>query len=152
MLKGLSGKEAWMPDYNPQDRMLTHPFKGITTVEECRNVARIHHREANQLFEGAQQAQVEGRREEARLLTDLAIARRATAEEFEKVARGEVGDPIVAEIREFEPEMFKNFTPNTPTYIAPDEELPPEWYEEMKRPLLGPIARAMAWIGSWISS
>jgi hypothetical protein len=152
LLKGVSGEEVCMPDNSPQDRLLTHPFKGITTVEECLNVARIHHREANQLVEGAQRAQAEGRREEANLLTDLAVARRATAEEFEKVARGEANDPIVAEIREGEPEMFKNYTPNTPTYKAPDEELPPEWYEEMKRPQLGPIARAMAWIGSWISS
>jgi acyl-CoA reductase-like NAD-dependent aldehyde dehydrogenase len=140
-----------MPDNNPQNKMLSHPFEGITTVEECLNVAHIHHREADQLFEGAQQALAEDRQEEARLLTDLAVARRARGEEFERAARGEIGDPIVAEIREFEPEMIKNYTPNTPTYSAPEVDLPPEWLAEMKRPPLGPIARAMAWIGSWIS-
>jgi hypothetical protein len=138
-----------MPDNNPQ-KMLTHPFEGITTVEECLNVARIHHREADQLFEGAQLAQAEERAEEAKLLLDLAIARRARGEEFERAARGEINDPIIAEIREFEPEMFKNFTPNTQTYVAPDAELPPEWYEETKRPPLGPFARALAWLGTWI--
>lgn len=141
-----------MPDNNPQKTMLTHPFEGITTVEECLNVARIHHREAKQLFENAQKAQAEELPEEAKLLTDLAIERRARGEEFERAARGEISDPIIAEIREFEPEMFKNYTSNTPIYIAPDKELPPEWFEEMKQPPLGPIARALAWIGSWIAS
>ncbi len=139
-----------MPDNNPQDKVLTHPFEGITTAEECLNIAFIHHREAKQLFESAQQARAEGRLEEASLLTDLAVARRETAEEFERAAKGEGSDPIVAEIREFEPEMFKNYTPNTPTYTAPETELPPEWFEEMKPPQLGPIARALAWLGTWI--
>jgi hypothetical protein len=130
--------------------MLTHPFEGITTVEECLNVAHIHHREANQLFEGAQQAQAEERQEEAKLLLDLAIARRARGEEFERAARGEISDPIIAEIRESEPEMFKNYTPNTQTYIAPDKELPQEWFDEIQGPPLGRIARALAWLGSWI--
>jgi len=139
-----------MPDNNPQKTMLTHPFEGITTVEECLNIARIHHREADQLFENAQKAQAEDLPEEAKLLLDLAVARRARGEEFERAARGEISDPIVAEIREFEPEMFKNYTSKTPTYIAPDKELPPEWYDETKRLPLGPIARVLAWVGSLI--
>lgn len=140
-----------MPDNNPQYNTPAFSFQGNTTAEECLAVARIHHREAKQLFEHAQQAQAEDRQEEARLLTDLAIARRERAEEFERAARGEGSDPIVAEIRDSEPEMFKNYTPNTPTYTAPEGELPPEWLAEMKPPPLGPIARAMAWIGSWIT-
>lgn len=141
-----------MPYNNPQDQMLTHPFEGITTVEECLNIARIHYREAKELFERSDSAYAEDRQEEAKLLMDLGIARRERAEEFEKAARGEVSDPIMAEIRDGETEMFKNYTPNTPTYTAPESDLPPEWLAELKGPPLGRIARAMAWVGSLIKS
>lgn len=120
-------------------------------AKEFLDIAHIHHREADQLFDGALQAQAEDRQEEAKLLNDLAIARRERAEEFERVARGECSDPIVTEILDYEPNMVKNYHANTPTYTAPNEELPQSWKDELKPPPLGPIARALAWIGSWIA-
>ena len=140
-----------MPDETKKYQQSDYIFKARSAAEDCLEIAKIHHREAKQLFENASRAEAEGRLEEAKLLTDLAVAREATAAEFESTARGESSDPIVAEIRDSEPEMFKNYTPNTPTYTAPEGELPPEWLAEMKPPPLGPIARAMAWIGSWIT-
>jgi|CZKF01.1.fsa_nt_gi hypothetical protein len=141
-----------MPYNNPQDQTPTFSSQGNSSAKEFLDIARIHHREAKQLFDSAQQAQAEDRQAEARLLTDLAIARRERAEEFERVARGEGSDPIVAEILDYEPNMVKNYTTNTPTYTAPDEELPQSWMDELKPPPLGPIARAVAWIGSWIAT
>jgi acyl-CoA reductase-like NAD-dependent aldehyde dehydrogenase len=136
---------------NPQDQTPGCSFQGISSAEELLVIARIHHREAKQLFENAQKAQAEDRQEEARLLTDLAIARRERADELDKAARGESGDPIVGELLESEEVMCKNYTPKTPTYIAPDGPLPPGWLETIQPPPLGPVARAVAWIGSWIT-
>ena len=85
------------------------------------------------------------------LLIDLGIARRERADELDKAAREEIGDPIVAELLESEESMCKNYIPNTPTYTAPEEELPQSWKDELKPRPLGPIARAVAWIGSWIT-
>lgn len=136
---------------NPQDQTPACSFQGISPAEELLVIARIHHKEAKQLFENAQKAQAEDRQEEARLLTDLAIARRERADELDKAARGESGDPIVAELLESEEVMCKNYTPKTPTYNAPDGALPPGWLESIQPPPLGPVARAVAWIGSWIT-
>jgi hypothetical protein len=140
-----------MPDNNPQDQSPVYSSQGNLAAKEFLDIARIHHREAKQLFEGAQQAQAEGRQEEAKLLTDLAIARRERAEEFERVAKGEGSDPIVTEILDYQDDMCKNYTPYAPPYSAPEKELPQSWIDEMKPPPLGPIARAVAWIGSWIT-
>ena len=136
---------------NPQNQTPACSFLGSSTTEELLVIARIHHKEAKQLFEHAEKAQAEGRPEEAKLLMDLAIARRERADELEKAAREEIVDPIVAELLDNEELMCKNYTPYTPTYSAPDAALPPGWYEEMKPPPLGRIARAVAWIGSWIA-
>src|SRR5271157_1913695 len=139
-----------MPHNYPQNQAPACSFLGSPAVQEYLNVARIHRREAQQLLERAQEALAEDRQEEARLLTDLAIARRERAEEFERAARGEGGDPIVTEILDYQDDMCKKYTPHTSTYSAPDEALPPGWLEEMKPPPLGSFARALAWIGSWI--
>jgi len=136
---------------NPKDQSPACSFQGISPTEELLVVARIHHKEAKQLFEHAEEARAEDRQEEAKLLTDLAIARQEMADELDKAARGESGDPIVTELLESEELMCKNYTPKTPTYIAPDAALPPGWLEAIQPPPLGPIARAVAWIGSWIT-
>lgn len=140
-----------MSHVNPQDQTPAYSFMGISSTEELLVVARIHHKEAKQLFEHAEEATVEGRPEEAKLLMDLAIARQETADKLDKAASGESGDPIVAELLESEELMCKNYTPKTPTYVAPDGELPPDWLEKIQPPPLGPIARAVAWIGSWVT-
>ena len=137
-----------MSDDNPHDRMPDYIFQGNSPAQQYLDVARIHHKEAKQLFERAQAALAEDRQEEARLLTDLAIARRETADAFDRAARGEGGDPIVAEILSGQQNTYQ---PYSPTYIAPDEALPEGWLSEMKPRPLGRIARAVAWIGSWIS-
>lgn len=134
---------------NPQDQSPAYSFLGSSPTEELLEIARIHRKEANKLFERAEEAHAEDRQEEAKLLMDLAIARRERADEFEKAARDETIDPIVAEILDNEENMSKNYTPYTPTYSAPDGALPPGWFEEMKPPPLGRIARAVAWFGSW---
>jgi acyl-CoA reductase-like NAD-dependent aldehyde dehydrogenase len=136
---------------NPQYQAPGFTFLGRSSADEYLEVARIHNREAKQLFDRAQEALAEDRQEEARLLTDLAIARRERADEFERAAREEGGDPIVAEILDNEEAMCKNYIPYTPTYIAPEEELPQSWKDELKPRPLGPVARAVAWIGSWIA-
>jgi len=100
-----------MPDNNPQDQSPVYSSQGNLAAKEFLDIARIHQREAKQLFEGAQQAQAEDRQEEAKLLTDLAIARRERAEEFERVAKGEGSDPIVTEILDYQDDMCKNYTP-----------------------------------------
>jgi hypothetical protein len=139
-----------MYNNNPQDQTPGYTFQGRSQVDEQLEVARLYHKEAKQLLDSAQQAQAEDRQEEARLLTDLAIARRERAEEFEKAARGECSDPIVAEILNNQQIQRKNNTSSTPTYTAPVEDIP-GWVKDMKRSPLGPIARAVAWIGSWIA-
>jgi hypothetical protein len=136
---------------NPQNQAPAYSFLGSSPKEELLIVARIHHKEAKQLFERAQEAQAEGRQEEAKLLLDLGIARRDRADEMEKAAREEIDDPIVAELLENEEAMSKNYVPYTPTYTAPEDELPQSWKDELKPRPLGPIARALAWIGSWIA-
>ena len=137
-----------MSNNNPHNRTPGYTFQSNSPAQEYLDVARIHHREAKQLFDSAQAALAEDRQEEARLLTDLAIARRERAEAFERAARGEGGDPIVAEILAGQQNTYQ---PYSPTYVAPDEALPEGWLSEMKPRPLGRIARAVAWIGSWIS-
>jgi hypothetical protein len=137
-------------DY-PRNKAPAYSLPISSPKEELLVIARIHHKEAKQLFERSQQAQAEGLPEEAKLLLDLGIARRDKADELEKAAREEIVDPILAEILDSEPEMFKNYTSNTPTYSAPESELPQSWKDELKPRPLGPIARALAWIGSWIA-
>lgn len=139
-----------MPDDSPQDKMPGFTFQGRSQVDEQLEVARLYHKEANLLLERAQAALADDRQEEARLLLDLAKAQRERADEFEKAARGESGDPIVAEILNNLQTQRNNITSSTPTYTAPVEDIP-FWVKEMKPRPLGPIARAVAWIGSWFA-
>jgi hypothetical protein len=140
-----------MSQNNPQNQAPACSFLGSSPAKELLVVARIHHKEAKQLFERADVADAEGRQEEAMLLIDLGIARRERAEELDRAAREEISDPIVAELLESEETMCKNYIPNTPTYTAPEAELPQSWIDELTPRPLGPIARAVAWVGSWIA-
>jgi hypothetical protein len=128
-----------------------YTFKARSAAEDCLEVASIHHREAKQLFEGARGAEAEGRREEARLLKDLAEAREATAVEFEKTARGETKDPIVGEILDWQEDLCSSYVPYTPTFVTGDEPAPPQLIEELSQPPLGPLARCVAWVGHWFA-
>jgi acyl-CoA reductase-like NAD-dependent aldehyde dehydrogenase len=148
---GASGQEEWMPHSNPQDQTPVYTFQVRSPAEELQEIARMYNKEAKLLFTRAEEALAEDRQEEARLLMDQAIALRARADEFVKAAREEGSDPIVAEILEHQQSQRKNYTSYTPTYAAPDEELPESWLEEEKPRPLGRIARAVAWVGSWIT-
>jgi len=122
-----------------------------SAAEDCLGVALIHHREAKQLFESAQAAEAEGRREEARLLKDLAVAREATAVEFEKTARGETSDPIVGEILDWQDDIGSTYVPYKPTFVTNDEPVPQQLLEELYQPPPGPVGRFVAWIGHWFA-
>jgi len=113
-----------MSKNNPHHRAPVYTFQGRSSAEEYLEVARIYHKEAKQLFARAQEALAEDRQEEAKLLIHLATAQRDRADEFEKAAREEGRDPIVTELLNNEKSMRKNYTPYTPTYIAPDADLP----------------------------
>jgi len=133
----------------PQGRV--YSFLGNSPGEKLLDVARIHHREAKQLFEGAEAAKAEDRQEEAKLLLDLAIAREATANEFEKAAMGEAGDPIVAEILDWQEDLAVHYTPFTSDYVPPEDDAPaappaPEPFSLSKS-----FLRAVAWVGSWFA-
>jgi hypothetical protein len=147
----VSGQEECMPHDNPRDQAPAYSFQGNSPTAELLEVARIYDKEASQMLANAQEALAEDRQEEVKLLMHLAAAHRERADEFRKAARGEGGDPIVDEILDHQQSQRKNYIPHTPTYSAPDEELPASWLAEIKPPPLGRIARAVAWIGSWIA-
>ncbi|MGA9072048.1 MAG: hypothetical protein WB424_17425 [Terracidiphilus sp.] len=127
----------------------TSQFK--SAAEDCLEVARIHRREAKQLLEGAQAAEAEGRREEARLLKDLAEAREATALEFEKTARGETKDPIVGEILDWQEDLCSAYEPHKLTFVTGNEPAPQQLVEELYQPPPGPLGRFVAWVGHWFA-
>jgi hypothetical protein len=136
-----------MPDETMKYQQSDYIFKARSAAEDCLEIAKIHHREAKQLFENASRAEAEGRLEEAKLLTDLAVAREATAAEFESTARGESKDPIVAEILDWQEDLSGGYTPYAPTFVTGDEPAPEQLIEELRKPKPGPIARAVAWVG-----
>jgi hypothetical protein len=136
-----------MPDETKKYQQSDYIFKARSPAEDCLEIAKIHHREAKQLFENASRAEAEGRLEEAKLLTDLAMAREATAAEFESTARGESSDPIVAEILDWQEDLKEGYVPYKPTFVTGDEPAPAQLIEELKQPEPGPIARAVAWVG-----
>lgn len=139
-----------MPDDNPQDQTPAYTFQGRSQTDELLDLANLYHKEAKQLFVRAQESLAQDRQEEARLLTDLAKAQQERANEFEKAARGESGDPLVAEITN-NLQIQRNIdTSSTPTYTAPVEDIP-SWVTEIKPHELGPIARFLAWIGGLIT-
>jgi hypothetical protein len=135
----------------PEDKKSTYIFQGSTQAEEFLEIARIHHREATQLFERANQAHAEDRQQEAMLLIDLGIARRERAEEFERAAKGEGGDPIVTEILDWQRDLCDSYVPYLPEFVSRDAPFPEELQGVEKPRPLGPIARAVAWVGSWIA-
>ncbi|MGO9777208.1 MAG: hypothetical protein ACLPM3_11545 [Terracidiphilus sp.] len=140
-----------MPDDKLQNQPPGLSIQGSAQAEEFLEIAKIHHREANKLFEGAAAAQAEDRQSEAKLLTELAVARRNTAVEFERAARGEGSDPIVAEILDWQEGLNEGYVPYAPTFVTGDEPVPEQLIEELKKPEPGLIARAVAWVGGLIS-
>lgn len=140
-----------MPDNEGTKTQSSYKFKARSASEDCLEVAFIHHKEAKQLFESAQQAETEGRLEEARLLKDLAEAREATAVEFEKTARGETSDPIVGEILDWQEDLCSNFEPYKPTFVTENEPAPLQLVAELYQPPPGPLGRFVAWVGHWFA-
>jgi acyl-CoA reductase-like NAD-dependent aldehyde dehydrogenase len=134
------------PDPTP-----VYSFQGSSPADELLEIARLHHKEAKQLLDSAHAAEAEERHEEAKLLMDLANSRRERAEEFERAARGEGGDPIVAEILDSQEDICHSYTPHTSTYAPVDGKLPEGWLDEYAPPPTSRIARAVAWIGGLIA-
>jgi hypothetical protein len=149
--QALASQELRMSDDNRRNHELPADYasQGSSPTEELREIARIHHREAKELLEHSQQAKAEGREEEAKLLMDLWVAREERAEEFEKAARGEGGDPIVTEILDWQEDLCGNYTPPTMEFFTEEELASQELPEYLQAPPLGRIARAVAWFGSW---
>jgi hypothetical protein len=140
-----------MRDETKKYQQSDYVFKARSPAEDCLEIAKIHHREAKQLFDNASRAEAEGRLEEAKLLKDLAVARDATAFEFELAAQGETSDPIVAEILDWQEDLSGGYVPYKPTFVTGDEAAPEQLVEELKQPKPGPIARAVAWVGGLIT-
>jgi len=139
-----------MPDnnLNLQDQQPLYSFQGGSPADELLEIARIHHLEAQQLHQRALEARAEEREEEAKLLMDLSVSREERAVEFEKAARGEGGDPIVAEILDSQEEMRDGFGPRYVPSFIPKEDLFPlkKFPKEEKSSLPKPIARFLAWL------
>jgi hypothetical protein len=136
-----------MSDDSMGDQAPAYTFLGNSPADELLEIARLHHVYSKRLFDRAQTAQDENRQEEAKLLMDLAIAQRERAKEFERAARGERDDPIVAEILDWQQDQLDHSSPRyTPTFISKEDQLIVKLPEHMKVPPPGRIARAMAWI------
>jgi hypothetical protein len=140
-----------MADVKQKQVPSAYIFKGRSAAEDCLEIAHIHHREAKKLFDGARSAEAEGRKEEAKLLNDLAIAREATAVEYEKTARGESSDPIVEEILDWQEDHCHTYVPYQPTFVTGDEPVPEELLAETWQPPPGPLTRLLAWVGHWFA-
>jgi len=143
-------QENNMPDEAPPEQTPVYTFQGNTPAEVPLEIARIHHLEAKQLFERAQEAEVADRPEEAKLLKHLAAARKETAVEFEKVAKGEASDPIVTEILDWQEDIAENYVPYQSTYVAPDDGPPPVLPPKPKT-LTGILLNFVAWVGGWFA-
>lgn len=143
-------QEDRMSANNTHGKTSAYTFQGDSPADEFLEIARIHHREAKQLFDSAEKAFAEDRQEEAKLLMDLAISRRARADEFDRAARGQGGDPIVSEILDSQEEMCTKYTPYAPTFLSKEELVLTKSPDDAK-PKQGRIARAVAWVGSWIA-
>jgi hypothetical protein len=149
----LIGQELRMSDDNRpnQDLPADYASQGSSPTEELREIARIHHREAKELLEHSHQAKAEGREEEAKLLMDLWVAREERAMEFDKAARGEGGDPIVNEILDWQEDLCELLYPTYHWSSSQRRNWPPirNCLSDLRAAPLGPIARAVAWFGSW---
>jgi len=133
-----------------RDLKPSYTFIGTPPSAEHLEIARIHHREAKQMEDSAKNAEAEGRFEEAKLLMDLAKSRRDTAQEFEKAARGEGGDPIVTDILSDQEDISRKYVPHTSNYVAKltaeEKEALEKLAEYTEPPPPGPVKRAMAWL------
>jgi hypothetical protein len=142
----LASQEKRMPSDNHQNQPPVYTFQGNSPADELLEIARIHHREAQELLEHSQQAKAEGREEEAKLLMDLWVAREERAVEFERAARGEGSDPVVNEILDWQEDLCETYTPHSLEFFTEEELAPKELPEEMKAPPSGRIGRAWAWL------
>jgi hypothetical protein len=140
-----------MPDDNLRNQTPVYTFQGSSPAEALLEIARIHFKEAKQLFDNANAAVAEDRQEEANLLIDLGIARRERAEEFERAARGEGGDPIVTEILDWQKEICESYVPYSSTYVPSEITSPLPVPEPPKMTLSRRLVNAVAWVGSWIA-
>jgi hypothetical protein len=145
----LASQEESMSNDNPQNQPPAYTFQGNSPAEELLEIARIHHREAKDLLEHSQEAKAEGREEEAKLLMDLWVAREERALEFERAARGEGSDPVVNEILDWQEDICGSYAPPALEFFTEEELSHSELPDELQSPPLGPIARALAWLGSW---
>lgn len=138
-----------MSDDNLQDQTPVYTFLDSSPAEVYRELADMHHREAQQLLEHAREAEAEGRREEAKLLMDVSVFREERAEALEKTASGEGDDPSVTEVLDSQEDILKTYTPNTMTFFKEDE-LPPATVPEHMRPRPpGRIALTLAKLSNW---
>ena len=138
-----------MSEENPQDQTPVYSFQGDSPGAELLEIARIHHKEAKQLFESAHASEAEGRQQEAKLLFDLATSREERAVEFERAARGEGGDPIVTEILADQEEVIGSYSPHKSTYTATLSSTEQEALDKLAEYTPPPptrMARAKAWI------
>jgi hypothetical protein len=137
-----------MPANDSQGKTSAYTFQGSSPADQLLEIARIHHLESKQLLERSRQAQAEDRQEEAKLLLDLSNSNEKRAIQFEKAARGECDDPIVREILDGLEETTPKYTPYAPTLMTEEELL---YTPVPEKPKHGPIARAVAWVGSWVT-
>jgi hypothetical protein len=144
-------REEKMSDEDLRNQPPVYTFQGSSPAEELLEIARIHHQEARHLLDHAHDAEAEDRTSEARLLSDLAISRQERAEEFERAAKGETGDPIVAEILDVQQELSRNYDPQyTPLFISKEDQFRMELPKHMQPLPPGRFARAVAWLSHWI--
>jgi hypothetical protein len=135
-----------MASYN-FDQKPHYSFQGDSPADELLEIARIHHLDAQQLRQRALVAEAEERHEEAKLLMDLSVSREQRAVEFEKAAKGEGGDPIVAEILDSQEELRDGFAPRyIPSFISREDLFPLKKPKKKESTLPKPIARLMAWL------
>ena len=135
-----------MSEQEFQERPPNYTFLDNSPTEELREIARIHHQDAQDLNSRSRQAKAEGRLEEASLLKDLSFAREKRAWEFERAAKGETGDPIVTEILDDLEEVRGNYTPYSAAFVSA-KDLPEMALPEHMRPRPpGRIARTMSWV------
>ncbi|MGA3009450.1 MAG: hypothetical protein ABSD72_04245 [Terracidiphilus sp.] len=137
-----------MSENDSQRKTSAYTFQGTSPADQFLEIARIHHLEAKQLFENAEKARLADREQEYKLLLDVATSREERAMEFERAAKGECDDPIVSEIVDGLDETRVKFTPYAPTLMT-EEDL--AYTPVVEKPKHNPIARAVAWVGSWVT-
>jgi hypothetical protein len=147
----LGSKEESMSANDSQGKTSAYTFQGDSPADQYLEIARIHHLEAKQLLERSRASLAEDRQEEAKLLLDLSNTNEKRAIQFEKAARGECDDPIVAEIIDGLDESREKHVAYKPTFLTEEELLHTPLPEDADKPKLNPIIRALAWVGSWVT-